>query len=122
MVGFRRRVAVAALFGAALGGGFIGCGYNWDFVDEDGGGDGSLGADVNPNAAGDAALDAPSVGEVGAGGGCSSSADCDAIDFCVFPDHLCGRGMKGVCQPQPDCTAGGTLPANGDLICGCDGI
>jgi hypothetical protein len=123
---FRRRFTIAALFGVVVGGAFLACGYDWDFVDGGIGSDGSIASDSGDASLEDAASDALVTGDVTTGGACSSSRDCDRIDYCVFPDHLCGgstggAAVAGTCQPLPTCTSG-IEPIAGDVICGCDDV
>jgi hypothetical protein len=97
MTVFRRRFAIATLFGVVIGGSFLACGYDWDFVDGGIGSDGSIAIDSGDTAL-EAASDALVTGDVGTGGTCSPSQGCVAANVCVYSDHLCGTGEKtGTC-------------------------
>jgi hypothetical protein len=110
------RVAIATGLGLLIGGAFVGCGYDWDFVDADGGGsDASIATDATFT---DAPFDALTSGEAGSGATCTTSADCNATNYCVFQDRLCGKGQKlGTCVSVSATAACGPFP-NG-MICGC---
>ena len=46
---------------------------------------------------------------------CTSNAGCDAEDYCVFADGLCGKFGDGTCQARP------TVCSDGVPVCACDG-
>lgn len=47
---------------------------------------------------------------------CSLDAPCRESEYCVSPDHRCGEGAKGTCQPRPtNCVQG-----QGPSVCACN--
>ena len=63
-----------------------------------------------------------SAGESSSSAGESSdtgvpACDCDADEFCDYPDDACGSGSAGVCAARPE-----GCPDNIDPVCGCDGV
>lgn len=66
-----------------------------------------------------------SRGEASSSGGSSSAGssdtgagvcDCNADEYCDWPDDACGAGADGACTPVPD-----FCPDVVDPVCGCDG-
>jgi hypothetical protein len=48
--------------------------------------------------------------------GCSDNEDCEATEFCEFPDGQCGLGSPGSCTIRPEVCNAIYMP-----VCGCDG-
>jgi hypothetical protein len=49
-------------------------------------------------------------------GGCVVNDDCQELEYCNFPDGLCGSGQAGSCVLKPE----GMCPAVFAPVCGCD--